>query len=155
MACQRGFFRALLVLAAGCGPNLRAIATRRAVAELACAPVALRVRGIGELRVRVPSAHAVELYEASGCEREQVYVCAAETSACVREIGELPWPEARPAFEQEHELLRAAARARCPESELHVAQESASLFRFDACDGSVAYHCRARGCEALPAPGRR
>ena len=141
--------------AAGCGPSLRAIAARRAAAELACPVSALRVRGIAELRVRVPSVHAVELFEARGCQREQVYVCARETSVCTREIAELPWPDARPSFEQADALLRAAARARCAESELRVTQESASLFRFDACDGSVAYHCRARGCEALPAPGRR
>jgi hypothetical protein len=107
------------------------------------------MRGVGELRSGGRREHVVELYEASGCDQEQLYVCAVETHACVHEIASLPWPEARPVLEREHALLRTAARARCPESELRVVQESETLFRFEACDGTWLYHCRARGCERL------
>jgi hypothetical protein len=123
--------------------------------ELRCREPALRVRHIGELRVLSWPDHPVSLYEASGCEQEQVYVCAdAGNVRCERDIADLPRPEAHPALVQALSLLRLAARARCPESELRVVQESQTLFRFAACDGEWLYHCRARGCEWLPLRGQ-
>ena len=139
-----------LVTQASCGSGLAHRATLLAERELHCAPPALRVRSVGELRVGSHAAHRVELYEASGCEQEQLYLCTTEARQCAKEIGALPWPNTQPALERALRLLRTTARARCPESELRVIQESESLFRFEACDGAWLYHCRARGCERLP-----
>jgi hypothetical protein len=145
-----GWLAACLLTVAGCGASLAQTAARQARRELHCASPALRMRGVGVLRSIEPRAHTVELYEASGCDQEQLYVCAVELHACVHEIAGLPWPDARPVLEREHALLRSAARARCPAGELRVAQESQTLFRFEACDGAWLYHCRARGCQRLP-----
>ena len=136
----------------GCAAGLGSVATRQAQRELRCSPPALRMRGVGELRVvGRRQTHEVVLYEASGCEQERLYLCAADTHGCAHEIDALPWPEAHAAFERALQVLRTAARARCPASELRVSAESETLFRFEACDGAWLYHCRARGCERLPA----
>jgi hypothetical protein len=130
---------------------LAPLAVRRAERELHCAPPALRVRGVGRLLVGPLAATQVELYEASGCEQEQLYLCSSNSGRCERELGALPRPETHAALARAEQVLRAAARARCPEAELRVTQESETLFRFEACDGAWLYHCRARGCERLPA----
>ena len=144
-----------VVLLAGCGADLQRLAQLRAARELRCKEPALRVRPIGELRVLSWPEHPVRLYEASGCEQQQVYACVAQGGPrCERALEDLPAPQAHAALEQALVLLRKAARARCPESELHVVQESESLFRFEACDGEWLYHCRARGCTWLPLPGQ-
>jgi hypothetical protein len=140
-----------LVALLGCGQAAAGVAQQRAERELHCQPPALRVHAIGTLRVLAWPGHPVSLYEASGCEQEQLYVCSDGQTRCERSIADLPEPAAHPALERALELLRTAARARCPESELSVVQESATLFQFAACDGAWLYHCRARGCERLPA----
>jgi hypothetical protein len=139
----------------GCAHGVTELAHARAARELHCREPALRVRPIGVLDVLAWPGHPVSLYEASGCDQEQVYVCAdAGGARCERAIEDLPRPEAHAALEQALDLLRKRARARCPESELHVVQESQTLFRFEACDGEWLYHCRARGCEWLPPRAR-
>ena len=137
----------------GCAQSLGALVQARAERELACAPPAVVVQPSGELRARAGDGlAALVVFEASGCEREQRYVCAKDTRICEHDFARLPRPDTRAVYEREHELLRKAARARCPGSELRITQESESLFRFDACDGSWLYHCLARGCQRLPAP---
>ncbi len=143
---------ALLGLGAGCAPSLAKSARLRAERELRCVEPALRVRAVGVLQVGSRARHEIELFEASGCEQEQIYLCSRQTRRCERELAALPWPETHAALARAEALLRQAARARCPDSELRVVQESESLFRFEACDGHWSYHCRARGCERLPAP---
>jgi hypothetical protein len=133
-----------------CAPNMSVSALRRAEGELCCKPPALRFRGVGRLRVGGPRGLDVELYEASGCDQEQLYVCSRALRRCEHALSALPRPDLHAALERAHEVLRLAARARCPESELMVTQESETLFRFHSCDGDWSYHCRARGCELLP-----
>lgn len=141
----------IVIVQAGCAPGVAEVAHGRAVRELRCREPALRVRPIGELNVLSWAGHPVSLFEASGCEQEQVYVCADTGGVrCERAIDDLPRPEAHAALEQALALLRTKSRARCPESELRIVQESQTLFRFEACDGEWLYHCRARGCEWLP-----
>lgn len=150
-ALQASCFVLVASMLAGCAASLSTVAAHQAERELACSPPALLMRGVGELRVG-RTAHPdwnVELYEASGCEKEQLYFCARGARDCVHAIDALPWPDAHPAIERALSLLRTVARARCPQSALGVVAESESLFRFEACDGSWLYHCRARGCERL------
>jgi hypothetical protein len=149
-ACHAGVLQAIVLAAAGCGTGLAGIATPLAERELHCGAPALRMRGVGVLRTLGAHPRTVELYEASGCDQEQLYVCAVEMRGCVHEIAALPWPDARPVLEREQTLLRTAARARCPEDELRVVQESETLFRFEACDGAWLFHCRAHACVRLP-----
>jgi hypothetical protein len=141
---------ALLALAAGCAPGLRSHAERQAARELSCSGAALRVRPIGQL-VLGRGALNVLLYDAAGCEREQLYLCVEEPAArCVTRSAQLATgPAQDAALTRALHLLRTTARARCPEATLRVVQESESLFRFEACDGAWLYHCRARGCERL------
>jgi hypothetical protein len=139
------------VLAWGCGGGLAELAATQAERELHCNDAALRMRSVGALEVgRKDARHRVELYEASGCDQEQLYLCARGGRDCARDIATLPWPADHPALTRAFEVLHMAARARCPESDLLVSAESETLFRFTACDGRWLYHCRARGCEQLP-----
>jgi hypothetical protein len=138
---------------AGCANDAARVAEARAVRELRCQASALRVQAIGELRVLALGEEPVWLFEAHGCDQWQFYACAngrGESSLrCGRTVQELPYPAAHPALQRALDLLRTTARARCPESELRVDQESASLYRYEACDGTWIFHCRARGCERI------
>jgi hypothetical protein len=135
---------------AACGPDLAELARRRAMHAFGCLPPALQLRSMGELHVGVRGALRVYLYEASGCEREQVYLCVDEPVArCEPTISRLPAPALHPALARALHLLRTVSRARCPGSELRVTQESQTLYRYQACDGRWLYHCRAHRCDRL------
>jgi hypothetical protein len=149
-AARRRWLPVLLACAAGCGSGAAALAERSAVRELSCRPPELRVQPTGEVVVGTPASLHVTVYDAEGCEREQRYLCVdLPELRCVTRPAELAQPEQRRAFDRALHLLRTSARARCPGSELRVVQESETLFRFEACDGSWLYHCRARGCDRL------
>jgi hypothetical protein len=149
-ACRLVLISWLAFALPGCASGVAEVAHGRAARELRCREPALRVRAIGELDVLAWADHPVSLFEASGCEQEQVYVCAdAGGARCERAIDDLPRPQAHAALTQALALLRTKSRARCPEAELRVVQESQTLFRFEACDGQWLYHCRARGCDWL------
>jgi hypothetical protein len=149
----QGFGRAGILpcmLLTGCGATTAALAERTAARALDCRPPALRVQPTGELEVGVPTALRVKLYDVEGCEREQRYLCVdAPIVRCTSRVADLPQPAEHATLELALRLLRTTARARCPGSDLRVVQESATLFRFHACDGAWLYHCRARGCERL------
>jgi len=140
----------LSIAISACGASLAQLAERRAVGDFGCRPPALRVSEMGELRVGRQPGLRVELYEASGCEREQVYLCVDEPSArCESAISALPAHADHRALERALHLLRTVSRARCPGSELRVSQESESLYRYEACDGRWLYHCRRERCDRL------
>jgi hypothetical protein len=140
------------VVAAGCAGGLAGTAATQAERELHCSGAALRMRGVGTLEVgRADARRRVELYEASGCDQEELYLCARGARTCARDIATLPWPADHPALARALDVLHMAARARCPESGLLVSAESETLFRFSACDGTWLYHCRARGCARVGA----
>jgi len=135
----------------GCALDMGSTARSRAQAELHCTAPALRLRGVGHLRIGSGYTRELTLYEASGCDQEQLYYCSKVMRRCERDLGAVVPHGDVAVVERAHAVLRQAARARCPESELRVIQESESLFRFESCDGAWLYHCRARGCERLPA----
>jgi len=141
----------LCLSVAACGAATAVVVERRAQRELSCRTPALRVQATGELVVGRQAQSRVQLYDAEGCEREQRYLCVdAPEPRCATRVADLPVPAAQHAgLERALRLLRTTARARCPESELRVVQESETLFRFHACDGAWLYHCRALGCERL------
>jgi len=112
------------------------------------------VREVGTLTAGVGGAARtplrVTVYDAEGCAAAERYLCTdAEGPRCVRALTALPRAETHAALSRALEVLRMAARARCPGSTLRVTQESETLFHYDACDGAWLYHCRERGCERL------
>jgi hypothetical protein len=135
---------------AGCAPSLTDAADTTAQREMPCAIPGRRVLPVGKLVVAPRAPLEVTLYEASGCEQERLYLCiASEHPRCESDIARLPQPGSHAALTRALHLLRTTSRARCPAADLTVTQESESLFRFHACDGTWLYHCRARGCERL------
>ena len=138
------------ILIAGCGPSLAALAEQRAVRDFGCRAPALRMQKTGELQVGGRAGLRVELHEASGCDREQLYLCVDQPRArCESAITALPDAAHHQDIERALHVLRTVSRARCPASELRVVQESQTLYQYEACDGRWLYHCRARGCERL------
>ena len=125
-------------------------AERAAERDLACTLPGRRVTAIGRL-IAVPRApFEVALFEAAGCEKEQLYVCIdAPSPRCEHDVAALPRPETHAALRRSLHLLRTASRARCPPADLTVVQESESLFRFEACDGEWLFHCIGARCERL------
>ena len=125
-------------------------AERAAQRDLACTIPGRRVLPIGRLIADPRAPFEVALYEASGCEKEQLYVCIeAPAPRCERSIAQLPRPETHAALTRSLHLLRTKSRARCPPADLTVVQESESLFRFEACDGEWLFHCIGARCEQL------
>lgn len=141
----------LWALALGaCAPSLAGVADKTAQREMPCAIPGRRVLPVGRLVVSPRAPLEVALYEASGCEQERLYLCVEQDHPrCEHEIAQLPQPDSHAALARALHLLRTTSRARCPAADLAVVQESESLFRFHACDGTWLYHCRARGCERL------
>jgi hypothetical protein len=141
---------AMLVILGGCGSGLSELAESSAQRDLACTLPGRRLQAIGRLTVAPAVPFEVELYEASGCEQEQLYLCTTEPSPrCARSIEALPRPDTHAALARSLRLLRTASRARCPTAELSVVQESESLFVFEACDGTWLFHCLSERCERL------
>ncbi len=140
----------MAVALAGCGASVGAAAKRAAARDLTCDLPGRRVMAIGRLVADPRAPFEVALFEASGCEQEQLYVCIdTPTPRCERQIAALPRPETHAALTRSLHLLRTASRARCPPADLTVVQESESLFHFDACDGEWLYHCIGSRCEKL------
>ena len=145
-----------LLLLLGCGAGLAERAAWQARQDLHCAPSGLHVRQVGTLVAGTGRGQggvgplAVAVYDAEGCDAAQRYLCTSTPkTSCTAELGALPRPETHAALKRALDVLRIAARARCPGSTLRVTQESETLFRYEACDGSATYHCRKRGCERL------
>lgn len=146
-SCRRSAFvgwitaAALCQAAAGCGAATARQARTLAETQLACTGRALAVKPIGELVVRPRAPVTLHLYDAEGCGAARAYLClVGDSGRCVTDTAELPADLAPLAARALH-LRRTVSRARCPASAERVVQESESLWRFEACDGTWALHC--------------
>jgi hypothetical protein len=142
----------LAVALGGClRPDTAAVARMRAEQALQCRGADLVSQSLGELVLRPRDPLRVRVHESWGCKQSVLYFCRTDRRPVecnpdpVALLGEDLGADARTALH----VRRTASRARCPTSDERVVQESDTLFRFEACDGTWLHHCRATGCTRL------